>query len=121
MSYPLTKFVPETNAAVKFVVQTSEGPIELEADVTRSQAQKLIEYARSLQSAGEVRPRLSPRERQVLGALSSGLSYKQVAGELKISIDTVRTYVRSLYRKLGAHSVTEAIARAREFAWSERS
>ena len=116
MSYPLTKLVPEANAAVKFVVQTPEGPVEIEADVTKSQARRVIDYAKSLQASGEERPRLSPREKQVLRTLASGLSYKQVAGELGISIDTVRTYVRSLYRKLGAHSVTEAIARARELA-----
>ena len=48
----------------------------------------------------------------MLGALVRGLSYKQVAAELGLSIDTVRSYLRRLYRKLQVHSATEAVARA---------
>jgi DNA-binding CsgD family transcriptional regulator len=55
---------------------------------------------------------LSPREHQVLGRLVEGRSYKQVAADLEVGIDTVRTYVRSLYRKLQVHSVSEAVSRA---------
>ena len=55
---------------------------------------------------------LSRREREVLHGLVRGQSYKQVAGELHVSVDTVRTYIRSLYRKLQVHSVAEAVAKA---------
>jgi DNA-binding NarL/FixJ family response regulator len=55
---------------------------------------------------------LSPREHQVLGRLVEGRSYKQVAADLEVGIDTVRTYVRSLYRKLQVHSVAEAVSKA---------
>jgi DNA-binding NarL/FixJ family response regulator len=55
---------------------------------------------------------LSERERAVLGALVRGLAYKQVAAELDLSIDTVRTYIRRIYTKLQVHSATEAVARA---------
>lgn len=55
---------------------------------------------------------LSDREHEVLRGLARGLSYKQVAADLGISIDSVRSYVRRLYRKLQVHSVTEAILRA---------
>ncbi|HVK76267.1 MAG TPA: LuxR C-terminal-related transcriptional regulator [Kofleriaceae bacterium] len=56
--------------------------------------------------------RLARREHQVLAGLVDGRSYKQIAAGLGVSIDTVRTYVRSLYRKLRVHSATEAVARA---------
>ena len=56
---------------------------------------------------------LTRREHEVLDRLARGRSYKQIGADLAISIDTVRTYVRTLYRKLSAHSVTEAIASAR--------
>jgi DNA-binding NarL/FixJ family response regulator len=56
--------------------------------------------------------RLTDREREVLRALVRGLAYKQVAGELDISIDTVRTHIRGVYRKLQVHSVAEAVSRA---------
>jgi DNA-binding NarL/FixJ family response regulator len=52
---------------------------------------------------------LSDREIEILKLLSKGLSYKMVAAELFISIDTVRTYVKRIYEKLHVHSVTEAI------------
>jgi two-component system, NarL family, nitrate/nitrite response regulator NarL len=55
---------------------------------------------------------LSERERAVLLQLVRGLSYKQVASELSLSIDTVRTYIRRIYKKLQVHNVSEAVARA---------
>lgn len=57
-------------------------------------------------------PPLSVRERDVLRGLVAGLAYKQVADHLDLSIDTVRTHVRGLYRKLQVHSVAEAVVRA---------
>jgi DNA-binding NarL/FixJ family response regulator len=55
---------------------------------------------------------LSRREQDVLTHLIAGKSYKQVAAELGIGIDTVRTYIRSLYKKLQVHNVAEAVSRA---------
>ena len=57
-------------------------------------------------------PRLSPRELDVLRCLCEGRSYKQVADDLGVSIDTVRTHIRRLYRSLRVHSVSEAVSRA---------
>jgi DNA-binding CsgD family transcriptional regulator len=56
---------------------------------------------------------LSRRERETLELLAAGHAYKQIADALAISLDTVRCYIRTLYRKLGAHSATETLARAR--------
>jgi len=55
---------------------------------------------------------LTTRELDVLRSLVDGNSYKQVADDLGISIHTVRTHVRGLYRKLQVHSVGEAVSRA---------
>jgi DNA-binding NarL/FixJ family response regulator len=55
---------------------------------------------------------LSDREQDVLRGLVRGLSYKQVADECGTSLDTVRTHVRNIYRKLQVHNVAEAVARA---------
>jgi DNA-binding NarL/FixJ family response regulator len=54
---------------------------------------------------------LSPREEAVLNLLANGLTYKQIADELNISIDTVRTYLRRIYEKLHVQSRTEAVAK----------
>ncbi len=55
---------------------------------------------------------LTPRELEVLRCLVQGKSYKGVARALDVSIDTVRSHIRSVYRKLQVHSVAEAVARA---------
>jgi DNA-binding NarL/FixJ family response regulator len=54
---------------------------------------------------------LTDREQEVLQELVRGHSYKQIAQHLGISIETVRTYIRAVYRKLQVHSVAEAVAR----------
>ncbi|WP_336515068.1 response regulator transcription factor [Pollutibacter soli] len=55
---------------------------------------------------------LSEREKEVLQSLVNGNSYKMVAASLKISIDTVRTHIRSIYEKLQVNSKSEAVAKA---------
>lgn len=55
---------------------------------------------------------LTPREHEMLACLVEGKSYKAVASQLGISIDTVRSHIRSVYRKLQVHSVSEAVSRA---------
>ncbi len=56
---------------------------------------------------------LTARESQVLHYLAQGMSYKLVAAELGIGLETVRTHIKRIYEKLHVHSVTEAIAKYR--------
>ncbi len=58
------------------------------------------------------RPRLSSREQVVLRALTSGASRPGIADELSVSQNTLKTQLRSIYRKLGAHNRTEAMEQA---------
>lgn len=53
---------------------------------------------------------LGPREKQVLDFLVEGLSYKEIADDIGISISTVATYVRRIYEKLHVRSRREIIA-----------
>lgn len=55
---------------------------------------------------------LTPKEREVLTSLSKGNSYKLIADEVNISIDTVRSHIRKIYEKLHVHSQTEAVSKA---------
>jgi len=55
---------------------------------------------------------LTSREKEVLTSLSKGNSYKLIADEVHISIDTVRSHIRKIYEKLHVHSQTEAISKA---------
>ncbi len=55
---------------------------------------------------------LSEREKEILALLVKGKSYKAIASECFISIDTVSTHVRHIYEKLHVHSKSEAVAKA---------
>ena len=57
---------------------------------------------------------LTPRELEVLAALAEGMTNKAIARRLDISLHTVKFHVESLFRKLGARTRTEAVARASE-------
>ncbi|MDP2480543.1 MAG: response regulator transcription factor [Candidatus Palauibacterales bacterium] len=62
--------------------------------------------------SGAARLGLTDREQEVLRCLVEGMQYKTVADHLDISLDTVRSHVRSVYGKLQVHSVAEAVSRA---------
>lgn len=55
---------------------------------------------------------LTLREKETLTSLSKGNSYKLIASEFEISIDTVRTHIKKIYEKLHVHSQTEAVSKA---------
>jgi DNA-binding CsgD family transcriptional regulator len=57
---------------------------------------------------------LTPRELEVLAALAEGMTNKAIARRLSISLHTVKFHVESLFRKLGARTRTEAVAKASE-------
>ncbi|GAA3061537.1 LuxR C-terminal-related transcriptional regulator [Pseudonocardia yunnanensis] len=65
--------------------------------------------------AVDVRDRgMSTRERAVLRALGGSLSLRQIAAELNLSHNTIKTHVRTIFRKLGVHDRGAAVAAARE-------
>ena len=56
---------------------------------------------------------LTDSETRVLRYLATHLSAREIGVELRVSANTVKTHVRHLYQKLGAHSRREAVHRAR--------
>ena len=56
----------------------------------------------------------SEREREVLGHLANMLSTAEIATEMYISVNTVKTHLRSIYRKLSVTHRSEAVRRARQ-------
>jgi LuxR family maltose regulon positive regulatory protein len=70
--------------------------------------------ARERDTGGAPYWELSERELAVLRLLESKLSQREIAGELYVSFNTVKTHTRAIFRKLGAASRAEAVARARE-------
>jgi LuxR family maltose regulon positive regulatory protein len=59
---------------------------------------------------------LTSRELQVLGFIADGLSNQAIAEELVLALGTVKWYAGQIYGKLGVHSRTQAVARARELS-----
>jgi len=55
---------------------------------------------------------LTPQELRLLGLLAQGYSYQGASGQLNISVNTVRDYIRSIYDKLHVHSKSEAVSKA---------
>jgi LuxR family transcriptional regulator, maltose regulon positive regulatory protein len=62
---------------------------------------------------GQAPDPLSKSELRVLRYLPTHLSAPEIGAELHVSTSTVKTHMRNLYAKLGAHSRTEAVASAR--------
>jgi len=61
-------------------------------------------------------PALSDAELSVLRLLRSELSQREIGQELHLSINTIKTHTRSIYRKLGATTRDEALERARDLS-----
>lgn len=77
--------------------------------------------ARSLETAGEILapggttvPQLRPRELEVLRLMAAGMTTRDIAAELDLSINTIRTYTQALMTKLGAHTRVQAIVFAQQ-------
>ena len=80
--------------------------------MSSSIARKVVASFQNSKGAGDKpHAHLSPREEMVLERLAKGLTYKQIADQLQISIDTIRTYLRRIYEKLHVQSRTEAVAK----------
>lgn len=75
------------------------------------------EVAASPRPSPDVSPplgQLTDREHDVLACLARGLSIEDVAAELHLSINTIKTHQKGLYRKLGVARRNDAVRRARE-------
>ena len=57
---------------------------------------------------------ISEREIEVLYLLASGTPNREIAAKLFVSLDTVKSHLKHIYNKLGVHSRTQAVARAKE-------
>lgn len=77
-------------------------------------ARKVTQYFRQDREISKENESLSPREREVLTLLSSGYIYKEVADQLNITVETVRTYVKRICAKLHVRSKVEAILKFRQ-------
>jgi LuxR family maltose regulon positive regulatory protein len=72
-------------------------------------------YGQSIQpQAGELLDPLTPRELEILRLICNGYSNPEIAGELVVTVNTIKKHTSNIYGKLGVRSRTQAIARARQ-------
>ncbi|MGH2529046.1 MAG: response regulator [Actinomycetota bacterium] len=106
----------EKTASVRYItdalVRVAAGERVFTRDQERAAIAELGRLARRAREASGLIPGITPRELEVLGHLSRGLTMRQVATRLGVSIRTVETHVAKLYRKLGASNRVQALARA---------
>jgi LuxR family transcriptional regulator, maltose regulon positive regulatory protein len=114
-------FVDEGAAMGELMSATLEAHQRGHPDATRIPARYLAKLLailaeeRAAPGAGErLSEPLSERELEVLGLIAAGKSNAEIASSFFVSLSTVKTHINNLYRKLGARSRTQAIARARE-------
>lgn len=82
------------------------------APMTGSVARKVLKMLPQAKSEDQEQSKLSEKETKILQLLVNGFSYKMIASELFISIDTVRFHIKKIYEKLHVHSATEAVSKA---------
>jgi DNA-binding NarL/FixJ family response regulator len=75
-------------------------------------ARKVVTLFQKIGPPAQAHEQLTPQEVRLLKMLSEGYSYQGAAGQLSISINTVRNYIRSIYEKLHVHSKSEAVSKA---------
>lgn len=83
------------------------------APMTPSIAKRVLQLFKvNLQPTSNVTYQLTDKEKQVLQQLTFGKSYKMIADELQISLETIKTHMKNIYTKLHVHSGPEAVAKA---------
>ena len=82
------------------------------APMTGSVARKVLKMLPKAISEEQEQFNLTERETRILELLVNGFSYKMIAAEIFISIDTVRFHIKKIYEKLHVHSATEAVSKA---------
>jgi DNA-binding NarL/FixJ family response regulator len=75
-------------------------------------ARKVVTLFQRTREPADPGERLTPHEVRLLKMLAEGHSYQSAGGQLGVSINTVRNYIRSIYEKLHAHSKSEAVTKA---------
>jgi DNA-binding NarL/FixJ family response regulator len=75
-------------------------------------ARKVIQAFRPVVEQNKDMEKLTNREREMLDLLAKGYRYKEIADQLSISFETVRTHIHNIYEKLQVQSRTEALNKA---------
>lgn len=73
-------------------------------------ARKVVDFFRPPKRSND--SPLTPKEKEIVLGLVDGLSYKMIADQESVSIETVRTHIKNIYKKLHVHSKAEVITKS---------
>ena len=104
--YILKKTAPAK--LLEYISEAASGGAPMTATIA-TQVLKMFSHMQAPQESGY---NLSDREKEVLQHLVNGDSYKMIAANLFISLDTVRSHIKNIYEKLHVNSKGEAVAKA---------
>ena len=104
--YLLKNTPPEK--VIEAIREVHEGGVPFSPSIAR----KVLELINVTKEIPKIDFNLSQREMEVLNCLVKGMSYKQIADACFISIDTVKSHIKSLYPKLHVNSKSEAVIQA---------
>ena len=93
---------------LEFITEAASGG----APMTASIATQVLKMFSQVNAPKSEDYNLSDREKEVLQLLVDGYSYKMIASQMFIAIDTVRSHIKKIYEKLHVNSKSEAVARA---------
>jgi DNA-binding NarL/FixJ family response regulator len=79
--------------------------------MTPQLARRVVQFFSKPTDEASPLAKLTPAEREFLDQLAKGYAYKEIADRMNISIDSVRSYVRTVYEKMHVHSRTEAVVK----------
>ena len=92
--------------------EAHEGGSPMSPEIARKVVMLFQKTGHLLGKPEQADDQLTPQEVRLLQLLSNGHSYQSAAGQLNISVNTVRNYIRSVYDKLHVHSKNEAVSKA---------
>lgn len=104
--YLLKKDIDQIVPAIKDVLDGG-------APMTSSVARKVLQLFPGKPSSNIDTPEaFTKRETEILNWLGKGYSYKMIASELQVGVETIRTHIKRIYKKLHVNSATEAVYKA---------
>lgn len=102
--------IQRSDVIQQYITLAAESPTAFNERLARTAGVRLNEMMVGQGSGAES---LTRREADILRHLATGLPLKEIAGNLNISKNTIKTHLRNLYRKLGAEDRKDAVAKGK--------
>jgi DNA-binding NarL/FixJ family response regulator len=96
------------------ILSASEGDVPISPRIAKALLQKLRPPKDVIVNDEDMK-HLTPREEQVLGYLAQGFTRDEIAGKLKVSMNTVGAHTKHIYQKLKVNSGRKAVHKARQY------